>query len=429
MTEDLLHFIWKFRLLRPGPLCTSDGSPLEIVHPGLLNVHAGPDFSNGRMKLQGMDWCGNIEIHRRSSEWELHGHQHDAAYASVILHVVYEHDREVFTSEGRTLPTLELRHFLEDGILERYEALYRSRQEIACGESFGACAPVVRAQWLDRMLVERLEEKVAAVRELFHACEGNWEQTFYRLLARNFGFRVNAEPMLILARIAPLQLLLRHADNPLQVEALLFGQAGLLEESFQDPYPASLQREYRFLKHKYQLAPMLASAWKFSRMRPGNFPTVRIAQLASFITRHRQCLSVLFETKTLEEAGQFFATAPNSWWDTHYTFSVRSTPLVKKPGKASIDTILINTLCPLLFTYGKERSREDLCAKALDWLTQLEAEENTITRIYGALGFKGVHAGHSQALYHLYGNYCTARKCLSCSIGAQALQQVSLTSA
>lgn len=423
MTEDLLHFIWKFRLLRPIPLCTTANLPLKIVQPGEHNTHAGPDFTNGRIVLNGTEWAGNIELHRRSSEWELHNHHLDRAYDNVILHVVYEHDREVFTSANQPLPCLELRHYIEDGILGKYDRLYKNRQEIPCGAGFSQCSEAGRNSWLERMLVERLEEKTAFIKEVFELTRHNWDETFYLLLCRNFGFRVNADPFFRLGRIMPLSILLRHADRPLQVEALLFGQAGLLEEALQDDRARKLQQEYLFLKHKYNLAPMPAHSWKMLRMRPGNFPTVRLAQLAAFLRRYQHTFSKITEATTVEEIKDLFRVSADAWWNNHYTFKVSSPDSEKRLGDASIENILINTVCPLLFAYGRERRSGQLCEKALDWYWHLRPERNQITRLYEKSGFKPAHAGHSQGLIQLHGKYCSAKKCLRCAIGTRLLAQ------
>lgn len=423
MTEELLHFIWKLRLLKPVPLFTSAGFPLKIVHPGLHNTHAGPDFTNGRIVLNGTEWAGNIELHRRSSEWELHNHHHDKAYDNVILHVVYEHDREVFTAQERPLPCLELRQYIEPHVLEQYQALYKTRREIACGSGFSTCGDQARSSWLERMLVERLERKCAIIKEAFGQSRYNWDETFYLLLCRNFGFKVNAEPFFHLARRTPLQLLLKHADKPLQLEALLFGQAGMLEEGYDEEYPLALKKEYAFLRHKYSLSPLPAHTWKMLRMRPGNFPALRIAQLAAFVPRCRNAFSVITEATSADNIKHLFRVEASPWWNNHYTLKVKSPDSVKKPGEAAIENILINTVCPLLFFYGRERNLEHLCEKALDWYGRLKPESNRVTRHYEDLGFRPAHAGQSQALLQLHEGYCTAKRCLHCGIGAQLIRK------
>ena len=422
MTEDLLHFIWKLRLLKPVPLFTTAGFPLKIVHPGAHNTHAGPDFTNGRIVLGGTEWAGNIELHRRSSEWELHQHHHDKAYDNVILHVVYEHDREVFTSQKQLIPCLELKHYVEPHVPEQYLSLYKTRREIACGSGFAGCDGHVRSSWLERMLVERLERKCAFIKEVFGQSRQNWDETFYLLLCRNLGFRVNAEPFFQLARRTPLQLLLKHADKPLQLEALLFGQAGMLEEPYENDYPNKLKKEYAFLRHKYALSALPAHTWKMLRMRPANFPSLRIAQLAAFAARGRSAFSIITEAASAEEAKSLFRVSASPWWNKHYSLKVESPDSAKKIGEAAIENILVNTVCPLLFFYGRERNMERLCEKALDWYPSLKAESNHITRLYEQPGFKPLHAGQSQALIQLHDEYCSVKRCLHCGIGAQLIK-------
>lgn len=427
MTEDLLHFIWKFRLLKPVSLCTTANLPLEIIGVGEHNTHAGPDFSNGRVRIGNTEWAGNIEIHRRSSEWNLHNHQVDKAYDNVILHVVHEHDKEVFNSKGQPIPCLELRHYLEPGLLEKYEKLYRNKQEIPCGRQFSQCTDITREPWLERMLIERLEEKTSFIKELHTYTRGNWDETFYLLLCKNFGFKVNAGPFLQLGKLIPLSLLVKHSGSPMQVEALLFGGAGLLEEDFTDAYPRQLKKEFVFLSHKYTLAPLLQAPWKFLRMRPANFPTIRIAQLAAFIQSYRHTFSKLLEAKTAKEAKALFRLSASPWWQNHYTFKASSIKKEKELGDASIENILINTVCPLLFFYGKERKEEELCEKAIEWYGHLKPESNQVTKLYKELSFETKHAGQSQALLQLHANYCKTKKCLHCAIGTHLLQNSSET--
>lgn len=422
MTEDLLHFIWKFKLLKPIPLCTTGNLPLKIVRPGDHNTHAGPDFTNGRIVLNNTEWAGNIEIHKRSSDWDLHNHQVDAAYDNVILHVVHEHDREVFTSKKQPVPCLELRHYIEPGLLERYESLYKNKRGIPCGNQFAQGKEAGRAAWLERMLAGRLEGKTAFIKELFQSTQHNWDETLYLLLCKNFGFSVNAEPFLLLGRRMPLRILLKYKEDLLRLEALLFGRAGLLEGDLTDEYARQLQKEYAFLAHKHQLSGAFTTPWKFLRMRPDNFPTLRLAQMAAFIYKYEHTFSKLLEATTAQEAIDLFKVSVSAYWQDHYTFKK---PVVKRSrelGRASLENILINTVCPLLFFYGKERQQEDLCEKAMDWYSQLKAEDNHITRSYEELGFKAAHAGHSQALLQLHANYCSTRQCLQCGIGTGLLK-------
>lgn len=422
MTEDLLHFIWKFKLLRPISLCTTDNLPLQIIRTGEHNTHAGPDFSNGRIKLGDTEWAGNVEIHRLSSEWDRHNHQWDKAYDTVILHVVHTHDKEVFNSKNQPVPCLELKNYLEPGLLEKYESLYKNRQEIPCGTAFSQCKDTVRGPWLERVLVERLETKTAFIKELFEFSQRNWDETFYLLLCRSFGFKVNAEPFLQLGRQTPLHTLLKYSGNPLQVEALLLGQSGLLEGEFKEEYPLELQKEYAFLKHKHGLQPVAGQSWKFLRMRPGNFPTIRIAQMAAFIGQYQHAFSKITEAEKIEDVKKLFTVKASPWWNTHYTLKEPSITQEKKLGDSSIESILVNTVCPILFFYGKERKEETLCEKALDWYSALKPESNQVTRLFEKLDFKPAHAAHSQALLQLNEGYCKKKKCLQCGIGTALLK-------
>ncbi len=422
MTEELLHFIWKFKLLKPVSLYTTTKIPVKIVNTGEHNTHAGPDFSNGRIILGDTQWAGNIEIHRRSSEWNLHNHQWDNAYNNVILHVVYEHDKEVFNAKGQPIPTIELKDFIEADTIYKYDTLYMQKQEIPCGNQFSACPSIVKEPWLERMLVERLEGKTAFIKDLFAFTGHNWDESFYLLLCKNFGFKVNAEPFLQLGRQTPLHLLLKYADKPELLEALLLGQSGLLAGEFKEDYPKQLQKEFAFLQHKHQLLPMAKEQWKFLRMRPGNFPTVRIAQMAAFIKNYQHTFSKIIEAKTVKEVKTLFKITASPFWKNHYTLKEPSILQEKKIGDLSIENILINTVCPMLFFYGKERKEESLCEKAVDWYRQLKPESNNISKKYEALGFKPEHAAHSQALIQLHASYCSVKKCLQCGIGTHILK-------
>jgi hypothetical protein len=422
MTEDLLHFAWKFRLFGTAELFSIGKMPLSIIRTGEHNTHAGPDFLNGRVRIGDTEWAGNIEIHKRSSEWFSHGHQHDPAYDNVILHVVYEHDREVYNSKKQSIPTLELKHYIAKELLERYEHLYKNKQEIPCGKQFSEAPELVRNAWLERMLIERLEEKTRFIKELYDYTGSNWEETFYLLLCKNFGFKVNSECFLQLGKSVPLEILLRQSGSLVKNEALLFGQAGLLNEDFTEEYPASLIKEYLFLQAKYRLLSPVPHNWKFLRMRPRNFPTIRIAQMAAFISNYQHTFSKILETEDLIPVKNMFGVSASGYWKTHYVFG-KPVPSTEKPlGDASIENILINTVCPILFFYGKIRNEENLCEKALKWYSELSSEENSVISLYGNLGFRAGNAAHSQALLQLNQNYCKTKKCLRCSIGNYILK-------
>ncbi|MGZ3865475.1 MAG: DUF2851 family protein [Bacteroidia bacterium] len=422
MTEDILHFIWKFKLLKPKNLFSIGEMPVSILSTGEHNMHAGPDFTNARIKIGDTVWAGNIEIHKRSTDWFVHNHHIDKAYDNVILHVVYDYNGDVFNSKNQPIPCLELKNFIGEDILVRYEHLYKNKRSVPCGTQFTDISPMERDIWLDRMLIERLEQKTGIIDEIHRFANGNWDETLYLLLCKNFGFKINSDAFLQLGRSVPLHILLRHSNSIEQIEALLFGQSGLLETGADDAYIRRLQGEYGHLKRKYELQGPVPHIWKFLRMRPRNFPTIRIAQLAGFILRYQHTFSKLIELDSLKEAITLFETKASSYWEDHFVFGETSIKEEKKLGNSSIENIFINSVCPLLFYYGKEKQEESICEKALSWMDELNAEDNNVTKLYEENGYKANSAADSQALLQLHSCYCSLKKCLSCGIGTQILR-------
>ena len=421
MTEDLLHFIWKYKLLKPVDLYTTAQERLLITKHGEHNIHAGPDFTDARIKLADTEWAGTIEIHKKSSDWFLHNHHTNKAYDNVILHVVHEHDKEIYNSNQQIIPCLELKKFLPDHVLEKYVHLYQSKQQIPCGSLFNEVPGIIKEPWLERMLIERLENKTAFIEELYGFTKHSWEETFYLLLFKNFGFHVNSDAFLQIAKSLPLHILLKHA-NPTQVEALLFGQSGLLSENIKDAYGQTLFKEYTYLKHKYQLTSIPHHV-KFLRLRPQNFPTIRLAQLANFVLQYQHTFSKIVEAKSIEELKKLFTIHVSDYWNRHYTFDEESVFKEKPFGNLSVENIIINTVCPLLFFYGKIKQEESLVEKAISWYDVLKPEKNNITKLFEEIKFKTQHAAHSQALLQMQSNYCAKKKCLQCGIGVSILSK------
>ncbi|HEX7415268.1 MAG TPA: DUF2851 family protein [Bacteroidia bacterium] len=422
MTEDLLHFIWKYKLLKPISYYTTQNNRVEISKCGEHNKHAGPDFTNARIKLDETEWAGTIEIHKKSSDWFLHNHHTNKAYNNVILHVVYEHDKEVHNSKQQVIPCLELKHILIDDVISTYQNLYQSKQQIPCGTLFTEVPAIIREPWLERMLVERLEAKTDFIKEIFDFTKNNWEETFYLLLFKNFGFHVNSDAFLQVAKYIPLSVLLKHANSTTQIEALLLGQSGLLHSTLKDEYGKGLVKEYNYLKHKYSLTPIPHNL-KFLRLRPQNFPTIRLAQLANFLLKYQHTFSKIIESNSINEVKKLFTISVSNYWKTHYILDEESILKEKDLGNLSIENIIINTVCPLLFFYGKEKQDDSIVEKAIKWYDELKPEKNHVTKLFEALTFKPQHAGHSQALLQLNNNYCTHKKCLQCGIGVSILSK------
>ncbi|MBD1367073.1 DUF2851 family protein [Mucilaginibacter sp. ZT4R22] len=423
-TEDFLHYVWKFRLFDRLNLRTTEGEELEIYSVGLHNTHAGPDFQNARIRIGETTWAGNAELHLSSADWQRHGHTDDGAYDNVILHVVYNDDAPVWLPSGRRVPTLELKDRISADLYQRYHNLVFGNQTIIpCEAGIGRIDPLTMQNWLTRVLVERLEKRAEAVNAALAINRGDWEETFYQYLAANFGFKTNALPFELLAKSLPQNILAKHKNNPLQIEALLFGQAGFLEGELVDEYPRSLKKEYDYLRKKLSLTPIENHLWKFLRMRPQNFPTVRLAQFAALVVQSNHLFSKILEVKEVKQLRALFADIKvNDYWENHYRFDKESPPSAKHFGQASVDTILLNTVALFLFSYGKHMQQTYFTSRALKLLENIPAENNHVTADFANLGVNIFTAFESQALLELKNNYCDYKKCLQCGVGIKILK-------
>ncbi|MFN0214844.1 MAG: DUF2851 family protein [Saprospiraceae bacterium] len=417
MRETFLHFLWRTRRFDCNNLRSTESQVIEIQFVGEHNNHAGPDFFDARLRIGDTLWAGNVEIHINSSEWLAHGHNTNPAYDNVVLHVVLEEDIAIFRSNGSRIPCLELKNRIPSKLLENYQRIEQETFWIPCNAFFHKVPNIVLLNWLDRLLVERLELKTAIVAETLLSTNNHWEEAFYRLLARNFGLKVNAEPFEALARSLPLTLLAKYKSNPLQIEALLFGQAGFLPGPFKDNWPIELSREYRHLAHKHSLTPLPQSQWKFLRMRPSNFPTLRIAQFASLVHRSAHLFSNILEANSLRELENLFDLQPAEYWQDHYQFDRLSMKKHKMLGRGFIHLIIINTLVPFLFHYGKTKGLENYQKRAIALLEALPPESNTIVTTWDNLGATALNAFQAQALIQLKTRYCDTKRCLECNIG------------
>lgn len=420
MTEEFLIFLWKHRLYLPESLILPDGTALEVIHPGEHNRDAGPDFFNTRIKVNNTIWAGNAEIHVRSSDWFKHGHNNDDAFRNVILHIVSDNDAVVQDARGKPVPVITLK--CNDAILSQYEYLLKNHLWVPCAREIQNIDPFLVSLWLEKIGISRLEMKSVEISKHLDQTGNNWEEVLYRSVMRSFGFHLNGLPFENLARSIPYKILERHADNLLQTEALLFGQAGLLNELLPyDDYFLKLQKEYRHLSRKYSLKPVQRHLWKFLRLRPGNFPTIRLAQVASVIHHHPGMFALIREATSVSDLKQPFVVSSSSYWNNHYLFGKVSRMKEKTIGAESIETILINALIPVLFMYGKKTGMEVFQNRALDFLGQLESEKNSIIANWQKLGIYANSAFHSQALIHLKTSWCDKHLCLECGIGSQIL--------
>lgn len=420
MNEMLLQFIWQYSLYQPVNMLTTEGEIVTVVHPGKRNQHAGPDFEEARIKIGNTTLVGNIELHVNSSDWERHGHSQDKAYQNIILHVVYTHDVAI---KDFPFPTLALGRHIPAYVVDQYTNLIQTTQPIACAHQLHTVNPLTKESWLNRLLAERWEQKLGEWKELLNELAGDWRNLLYWRMAANFGFKVNSTPFLMLARSLPLNILGRHRENALQIEALIFGQAGLLDEDFEDAYPNELKKEYSFLQKKYNLQPIPAHLWKFLRMRPSNFPTIRLAQFAALIHQSLHLFSQIIETNSLKEIYPLLEVTASEYWDTHYRF--KSTPAKAVPkalGKDSIDNIIINTIAPVQFLYAHYHGKTMQQEHALQLLASVKAESNKYVSHWKDHNWKPANAAESQALLQLFTNYCTQKKCLECAIGLNIIK-------
>ena len=410
MKEEFLYYLWENRLLAPD-MHTVDGEELTVVSVGMRNYDSGPDYLNARIKIGNTLWVGHVEMHVNTSDWFKHEHQDDEAYRNVILHVVYHND-----SERLNIPTVEVVDKFDVSILTHYEDFMRSRLWIPCEKLISGVQQFTWLSWLERLVVERLETEVKDV--LARLVENNydWEETAYQRVMRYLGMKVNNDAFERLAKILPLKILRKHIDNMLQVEAMIFGCAGFLEGTFDESYPVLLQREFKILKSKFNLSVMPMAYWKFLRMRPPNFPTIRLAQTASLICSCDELFSKIMVINDLKTMRSIFNVKTNDYWDTHFIFGKPSKKMTKTFGPTAIDVLIINAIVPVLFAYGIYHDNETLKEKSLELLEKMKPEDNLVIRKFEEMGVNVCNAQQSQAVLHLYKCYCKKRKCLNCRV-------------
>ena len=418
MKEDLLHYVWRLKKFALDELKTTDQESIAIHQFGQHNHHAGPDFLNARISIGDTEWAGNVEMHLKSSDWINHKHSEDPAYNNVVLHIVYEEDVPIIRpSTGEKIPCLELKRRIPPKIQSQYLRLLHNEKRIPCEGALDAVPSFTWKLWMERLAIERLEEKLAPIQQAMEQTQNNREEVFYRFLAKNFGMKVNAEPFERLARATPLLILAKHKGNLFQIEALLFGQAGMLNNDFKDDYPNRLKKEYQFLKNKYKLTPIHLSEWKRLRLRPANFPTIRIAQFAQLIHISQRLFSRVLWVQKLKEINELFNVGVSEYWKTHYLFDKESKFRNKNLGPSAVKLITINTIIPFLFHYGKEKQEDTFKDKALMLFNSIKPESNQIISTWKELGISPDNASQSQALLQLRNKYCDHKKCLECMIG------------
>lgn len=423
MREDLLHYVWKNQKFLKTTLQTSSREVLEIIDTGLYNTSSGPDFFNARVRIGGQEWAGNLEVHLKSSDWYAHGHENDANYDNVILHVVWEDDVAIFRRDGTEIPTLPLKNHVSTTLIESYIGLMDNtkRKFINCERDISSVDDIFLRQWQQRLFVERLEQKSLLVESLLDKTNNDWETVLFRLLMKTFGLNKNGETFLSIAEHLDGKIMRKLVQNVTQMESLFFGLAGLLNvENILDDYYLKLRAEFEFLQNKFQLKQYLGERPIFFGLRPPNFPTIRLSQLANVYGKSPGLFASLMEAKKIDDFFELFGVGASAYWDTHYTFGKESKQRKKTLTGNFINLILINTVIPLRFSFDRYQGRYQI-DQLMDLMNQIEAEKNSVVTGFQAIGVSSVSAFESQAKVQLYNGYCCKNKCLQCHVGANLL--------
>jgi hypothetical protein len=429
MKEDFLHYVWKYQKYISGRLISSNGEEVRVIIVGQHNLNSGPDFFNSQLYIGSQLWAGNVEIHIKASDWFVHHHEVDEAYDNVILHVVWENDSEIYRKDGTTIPTVEVKNSISPSIVSSYKHLLtRKHKWINCEDEYGHVEDFVHKAWLERLFVERLERKSEAIMNQLEKNNNHWESLLFQLLCKNFGLKVNGEAFQSIAQSIDFSVVKKCSQNLQDLESLLFGQAGFLDFDKEDGYFIKLQHNFAFLKYKFNLQDSNASPSKFFRLRPRNFPTIRLSQLASLYHEKQQLFSeVIFDAssnisvKNLSEFYAIFDVSASEYWDTHFNFGVVSARRKKKLSKKFIDLLLINTIIPLQFCFAKQMGK-DVSEVLLKLTSSISSEENSIVKKYNELKPNAISAFESQALLQLKTEYCNKLRCLDCAIGNAILK-------
>ncbi|MRI00417.1 DUF2851 family protein [Kriegella sp. EG-1] len=426
MREDLLHFIWKYRKLQLEELTTSDNEGIHIIDVGSHNLHSGPDFFNAKVEIDNQVWAGNVEIHIKSSDWFAHNHEQDQNYNNVILHVVWQDDAQVFRSDGSKIPTLELRHYISTSLLDNYKKLFRQRNKtfINCEQEIAGINSFQFSNWKERMFFERLESKSEFILELLNKSNNDWEQTLFKLLLKNFGLKINGEAFMTLSEAIDFSTLKKLTGDLNSLESVLFGMSHLLESNhIVDDYYVRLKKEYLYQKNKFNLENSGVLKPEFFKLRPSNFPTIRLSQLANLYVENQNIFSSITNCNELLGYYKLFDVKASDYWSTHYTFGKSSNKSVKKLSIKFVDLLLINTILPLRLCYAKYLGK-DINELIVSILSQIKREENSIISGFSQLKVDVKNALDSQAILQMYNHYCTKNKCLQCTVGVELLKGI-----
>ncbi len=422
MEEQFLHYIWRYQYFE-RPLIGSKGESITVINPGLHNTDAGPDFKDALIEINNLRWAGHVEIHKSASEWHSHGHHKDEAYENVVLHVVWDDNKEVLRQDGTPITSVSLKNKIDPNHYKQYQSLLKSESDIPCSNSLNRVDLLTKVSLLDGVVMERLIVKSSLVNQMLQQSNGDWDEVTYRLIARNFGFNTNSEAFLALAKSVPFRTASKLSKSLVQLESVFYGQAGFLEKDHQGDYFSELKREYLFYRHKYDLGDQLPShLWKFLRLRPANFPTIRIAQFCQLIFEVKHLFSWFTSSRSYNDIVSSLGVSQSKFWRTHYDFDKVAERKIGGLGKSSIENIIVNTVVPILVAYGKHLDQQEYIERALSFLREVPPEKNRITRKWEQYNWQSKSALDSQGLIELYNSYCSKNKCLVCSIGNKIIQ-------
>lgn len=420
--EDLLHYVWKLQYYNFSDLLTTDEEPIQILHPGYHNYDSGPDFSEGKIKLNDIEWNGNIEIHIKSSDWVKHNHEIDPAYDNVILHVVYEEDEKIVRKDGSVIPCIELKGRIPGRMFRNYFRLQGAEQWIPCEKMVSDIPDITKSLWMDTLIVDRLEQKSKEIIQLLEFTNYDWEYCLFIQLGKYFGAKVNTVGFEQTCKSISLDKVVKNRFDPFILESLFHGQAGFLQSNFEEDYPKALKKEYAYIQHKYRLEPLSPRVWKFFRLRPSSFPTIRMAQFSSFNLKHQGLFSYLMEARSIKDLYALFDLEIPDYWEDHYVFDKVSERQTKSIGADFKNVIIMNALLPFIFVYGRSRKETIYSEFAIELMSQMPAENNKVIRNWSKLGLKPRNAVESQALLQLKNQYCSQSRCLQCAIGHQLMK-------
>ncbi|MFY7670117.1 DUF2851 family protein [Tenacibaculum sp. MEBiC06402] len=423
MKEKFLHYLWRYKLLLHSKLITSHNERISVINSGVYNMNSGPDFLNAKIEIDGQLWVGNIEIHVKASDWYLHHHENDTNYDAVILHVVWENDADIYMKNNQPIPTLELKNRVDPEILNNYRELYANNLNwIACENQIGEIDSFLIENWLERLYFERLENKATIILSLLKETNNDYEAVLFQMLAKNFGLKVNGEAFLKLSKSFGFKILRKVRQDKVSLAALMFGQAGFLNEDEENSYFKKLSKEFEYMKHKYELKPISKNHFQFFRMRPNNFPTVRIAQLIALYSKHQNLFAELIRETEIDRIYDVFDITLDSFWKSHYTFRKESKKSSKKLSKSFVDLLVMNTIIPLKFVYLKEKGNLNP-DELLEIMKSLKPERNSIISKFEKMNITSENSFKTQALLELKNNYCNLKRCLDCAIGSDLLKK------